>query len=162
MGACGIACAALGADSVCLTDLPEALPLLQENMRISPYRRALSVEALEWGRSPLPSSLVNADVCICVDCIYQPKNYDALLATLQGLRSHHYVVAWVDRGRSEEEFLRMLRNAFVVATVPSVPDAELARVEIVHAWPRVLVESQAMRNGDGSDSDALRTRSRFV
>ena len=76
-GACGIACSALGAERTVLTDLPEALPLLRANAAASAWAERFEVHELRWADAPPPPSCAAADLCLCVDCIYQPEHYAA-------------------------------------------------------------------------------------
>lgn len=115
-GACGIACAALGAEKTVLTDLPEALPLLRANAVASAWAERLEVLELRWADAPPPPSCDHADLCLCVDCIYQPEHYAALAATLARLAARRFLLAWAPRDRGEEDFVSNLvdEHGFVV------------------------------------------------
>ena len=115
-GACGLACAALGAQRTMLTDLPEALPLLRANAAASAWAERLEVHELRWADAPPPPSCADAALCVCVDCIYQPEHYAALAATLARLCARRYLLAWAPRERGEEAFVARLvdEHGFVV------------------------------------------------
>lgn len=75
-GVAGLACAALGAARVVLTDLPENLPLLRRNATRNGWVQSLcgcevSVEALDWNTDALPACdlVLGADVCYHQDSI---------------------------------------------------------------------------------------------
>lgn len=128
-GACGIACSALGAERTVLTDLPEALPLLRANAAASAWAERFEVHELRWADAPPPPSCAAADLCLCVDCIYQPEHYAALAATLARLSARRYLLAWAPRDRGEEAFVARLvdEHGFVVdATATEASAAVLA------------------------------------
>lgn len=102
---CGLACAALGAAHVVLTDLPESLPLLRRNAAASAWATAVEVRALRWGVDVVDE--LRADFVIACDCLYQPRAYPRLVDTLVALGSPT-LVAWRPRDRHEDEFLRLL------------------------------------------------------
>ena len=69
-GIAGLACAALGAAQVVLTDLAENLPLLRRNATRNGWVQSLcgaevSVEKLDWHTDALPACdlVLGADVC---------------------------------------------------------------------------------------------------
>ena len=69
-GIAGLACAALGASRIVLTDLPENLALLRRNATRNGWVQSLcgcevSVEALDWHTDALPACglVLGADVC---------------------------------------------------------------------------------------------------
>ena len=75
-GIAGLACAALGASHVVLTDLPENLPLLRRNATRNGWVQSLcgcevSVDALDWNDGALPACdvLLGADVCYHQDSV---------------------------------------------------------------------------------------------
>lgn len=75
-GAVGLVCAALGATSVTLTDVPEALPLIESNVAHNP-RLASRVRAAPctWGdeghREALLRDGEGYDVVLCCEVVYQ-------------------------------------------------------------------------------------------
>ena len=75
-GIAGLACAALGASAVVLTDLPENLPLLRRNVTRNGWVQSLcgcevSVEKLDWNTDALPACdlVLGADVCYHQDSV---------------------------------------------------------------------------------------------
>ena len=108
-GAVGLVCAALGAASVTLTDVPEALPLLTANLERNPTLAAnTTVAPCTWGNAEHIASLLDAsakrrahaddanaaqqqqqqlqrggfDIVLCCEVIYQ-QGEDVLLALAQ-------------------------------------------------------------------------------
>lgn len=79
----GLACAALGASCVVLTDLPENLPLLQKNATRNGWVQSLcgcevSVAALDWNGGNLPA----CDVVVGADCCYRAEAVAPLCAII--------------------------------------------------------------------------------
>ena len=75
-GIAGLACAALGASRVVLTDLPENLALLRRNATRNGWVQSLcgcevSVAALDWNTDALPACdlVLGADVCYHQDSV---------------------------------------------------------------------------------------------
>ena len=113
-GACGLACAALGASFVLLTDRAAALPLLSLNAQATPsgHLAALSpnalaagpssqtpapgksparveVRELEWGDAAHTADLLAEhgpfDMAIASECAYRPRDYAPLARTIRAL-----------------------------------------------------------------------------
>jgi hypothetical protein len=95
-GVVGITAAALGAQSVLMTDLPCVLPLLQSNI----YRNrnlittnstnyAISMQCCEcdWYQQPLSSRIMDfsANVILVADCVWIQELVEPLLTTLRSL-----------------------------------------------------------------------------
>lgn len=93
-GAVGLVCAALGAASVTLTDMPEALPLISENAgrNAASCEGAVHVSACAWGEpAHLEALLVDGpyDVVLCCEVVYHqaPEVLEALVRTQHELAS---------------------------------------------------------------------------
>ena len=91
LGACGIKAIALGAKHVVLTDLPEAMPILECNVRrnltTSELHRA-STCAYTWGQSRADLQAVHPhpfDLILCGDLVYHPELVRPLLDALDAL-----------------------------------------------------------------------------
>ena len=83
-GAVGLVCAALGAASVTLTDVPEALPLTAKNAEQNPgLASAVRVAPCTWGDGGHISALLREngeyDLVLCCEVIYQ-QSEEVLLA----------------------------------------------------------------------------------
>lgn len=86
-GLCGMACAALGAKRVLLTDLAEALPLLQRNASASQWTSQLEVHTLKWGET-LPSGCEPFGLVVACDCLCMPCNRTQAPASKLTATSH--------------------------------------------------------------------------
>ena len=75
-----------GAASVCLTELPENLPRLQQLVDHNGASGAVRVEALDWTQ-PLPEPIASRrrDVVLSADCVFWPELFEPLLSTLAAL-----------------------------------------------------------------------------
>lgn len=82
----GLAAWRAGAESVCLTELPENLPRLQRLVDHNGASGAVRVEALDWTR-PLPEPIASRrwDVVLSADCVFWPELFEPLLSTLEAL-----------------------------------------------------------------------------
>ena len=139
-GVAGLACAALMADRVVLTDLQTEIPLLQENATHAlaqpwcsgAHQCKLEVRELSWGALEGIESLASPDLCICCDLLYQPANYPALAETIRALRPKRTLLAWQPRGKSEETFVEMLRDSgYTTEDVATVGDGHLQQQQAV-------------------------------
>uniref|UniRef100_A0A7S3BA56 Calmodulin-lysine N-methyltransferase n=1 Tax=Haptolina ericina TaxID=156174 RepID=A0A7S3BA56_9EUKA len=131
-GLCGMACAALGAKRVLLTDLAEALPLLQRNASASQWTSQLEVHTLKWGET-LPSGCEPFGLVVACDCLYRPEDYPAFAATVAALGAPA-LIAWRQRQRSEDAILGMLAaHGFAVSEERSrvVDDSQVRLVRAV-------------------------------
>jgi predicted nicotinamide N-methyase len=88
-GVVGIAAAALGGDVV-MTDLPELLPLLHHNITlnaeiVASAQGSLSAAELRWGKTALPQELVDPDLILLSDCVFETAAAQLLVETLEQL-----------------------------------------------------------------------------
>jgi hypothetical protein len=92
-GVVGIVAAALGAQSVLMTDLPSVLPLLQSNMDRNRHlntndstNHVIGMECCEcdWYQQPLNSGIMDfsANVILVADCVWVQELVEPLLNTL--------------------------------------------------------------------------------
>ena len=88
-GAVGLVCAALGATSVTLTDLPDAMTLLATNLAQNPTLAPLvKIAPCAWGSDEHISSLLEDgpfDIVLCCEVVYQ-QSADILAALAQTQR----------------------------------------------------------------------------
>jgi len=99
-GAVGLVCAALGASSVTLTDVPDALPLIERNAQRNPPRAGTTVRVLPclWGdaghidellRGETHGECAGYDVVLCCEVVYQqPSDVLTKLAHTQRALAH--------------------------------------------------------------------------
>eukprot|EP00928_Gymnodinium_smaydae_P008965 TRINITY_DN1330_c1_g1_i1.p1 TRINITY_DN1330_c1_g1~~TRINITY_DN1330_c1_g1_i1.p1 ORF type:complete len:256 (+),score=24.94 TRINITY_DN1330_c1_g1_i1:88-855(+) len=112
-GVVGIVLASLGAN-VTLTDLPQAIPLIEKNIALN-FSEQSSLRpraiALNW-RDPVPSGLGPFDLVVCCDVLYCPNLYEALLNTLRQVMDHdtECLIASIERG-FQHRFFEMLAAA---------------------------------------------------
>ena len=118
-GLAGLVAHLLGADVVVLTELPDALPLLERNVSrvASPSSHtggagALHVDALSWGGALGPASADHApfDVILVADCVYVPDLYPLLVNTIRrlGRPGTEVLVAFEQRRRDISGFFDLL------------------------------------------------------
>lgn len=88
-GITGMVCACAGAGAVILTDLPQAVPKLEEAIEANETALAASnatvtAAALAWGDLDACYDVApeGVDLVIGADLLYNPANFDALLATM--------------------------------------------------------------------------------
>uniref|UniRef100_A0A0G4GS36 Uncharacterized protein n=1 Tax=Chromera velia CCMP2878 TaxID=1169474 RepID=A0A0G4GS36_9ALVE len=82
----GLVASAVGASEVVMTDMPEALQLINHNIRLNGFGSArVSAQACRWGdEGDLSALRPPFDVILCSDLVYGhgPELYDQLLRTL--------------------------------------------------------------------------------
>eukprot|EP01043_Picozoa_sp_COSAG02_P029735 COSAG02_NODE_1863_length_10608_cov_128.518508_11_plen_279_part_00 len=88
-GIAGMACACAGAGSVILTDLPQAVLKLEEAIEeneaaLEASNATVTAAALTWGDLDACYDVApeGVDLVIGADLLYNPNNFDALLATM--------------------------------------------------------------------------------
>jgi hypothetical protein len=130
-GVVGIAAAALGAQSVLMTDLPYVLPLLQSNIDcnrhlITPDSNSMECCECDWYQQPLHPRIVDfsPQVILLADCVWLQELVEPLLTTLHSLvtkdtnGSHsghdvHVLISYQRRGKgTHEAFWKGLRELF--------------------------------------------------
>lgn len=74
-----------------LTDLPEAVSSIQDNVDRQQWdnRQKVVVEALEWGKDQQVMDNDNLDLVIISDLLYNQSSHDLLIDTLQRLMDRH-------------------------------------------------------------------------
>ena len=92
-GAVGLVCAALGASSVTLTDVPDALGLISRNVERNPPPPGVTVSVAPclWGDADHRDALLSEspsgyDVVLCCECVYQ-QAAEVLVALAQTQRA---------------------------------------------------------------------------
>lgn len=88
-GVVGLAAAALGG-AVTLTDLPEVLPLLRQNIQqnasmVAGRGGSCIVAELSWGASAVAAELVSPGFVLMSDCIFETSTAVLLVQTLEQL-----------------------------------------------------------------------------
>jgi predicted nicotinamide N-methyase len=88
-GIAGMACACAGAGSVILTDLPQAVPKLEEAIdaneaALEASNATVTAAALAWGDPDACYDVApeGVDLVVGADLLYNPANFDALLVTM--------------------------------------------------------------------------------
>lgn len=86
-GLVGFACMLAGAQSVCLSDLPENLPRLRELVAVNRAEGCCTTCAIDW-TCPLPPGVAATRwrAIVAADCVFWPALFKPLLATLDALR----------------------------------------------------------------------------
>lgn len=84
-GLVGLTASFLHATSVTLTDLPTALPLLQQSIMLNERNDtspcSVLLHAYEWGTTPSFAKWNDFDLILCSDCLYDKDLIEPLLST---------------------------------------------------------------------------------
>lgn len=128
-GAVGLACAALAAREVLLTDLPAVVPLLRLNASLSAFARAglapLSAAPLPWGTSSaaLDGEPSTFEAVVLSDVVYDTALHEPLIATLRAVadRSTSILLAQRLRFSHDHNFLELASLSFAVERVEPSP-----------------------------------------
>ena len=130
-GLVGIACAVLGARHVVLTDLPYAIPLMQDNIKrnLSLIHNEISCKECDWFKPPqlgdlldLPETVAEeTEVLILVaDCVWLSHLVPPLLRTLDKLACGRakVIITYQQRGReAHDEFWSGIHAIFDVTPI---------------------------------------------
>nr|XP_022904217.1 protein-lysine methyltransferase METTL21D-like isoform X1 [Onthophagus taurus] len=128
LGCAGLVAACLGAEVV-LSDLPEAIPLLQynvdENQTLLTTKTSVCVRALSWG-DKIDFKKV-PDKIILADCIYYKESIDPLIKTLLDYSNSFTEIILAQELRDSEKqknnweyFLNEMNKNFVQVSVPKI------------------------------------------
>ncbi|KAA6428174.1 MAG: Methyltransferase family [Trebouxia sp. A1-2] len=123
-GLVGLVFAAMGAQ-VLLTDLPNVLSLLEQNMLLNEAAIAAgggSVQCCEltWGVTSVNSlaqGWATPDLVVAADVVYHRDLFDPLLSTLSSLAAGRYLLAHVRRWKSDSAFFKQLRKQFEIVDI---------------------------------------------
>jgi predicted nicotinamide N-methyase len=132
-GVAGLAASALGA-TVCLTDVPEVLPLLRLNVGLNAaVLGPVEVQELDWERHTLSDTY---DIILAADLVFSARSIVPLISLLSTVPGTPYVL-WCHKRRHEEldaELFQTLTNSgFACDLVPctlSDPDYSSDRIRI--------------------------------
>ena len=175
VGVAGLAAAAIGA-KVLLTDLEEALPMLQLNAAVNAHRceHVPSAAALGWGdeleslqpliewRKGIGSGEDDELLVLCSDVVYEPEAYTPLLGTLKALASNgiatRTLMAHRSRHPDESLFFSAAREHFVITLLEGPPFVPLGSEEGVECMcvEEDSASSLAAPEGESSSSSAVR------
>jgi len=107
-GAVGLSCASLGAEEVYVSDLPEVVQLLRDNIDANDLKNNCKAISLPWGwKLPLEDLPTRCDFILLSDVVYDPELYEPLLQTLDQLRMNYsgVQVLWGHRHRNPDDFM---------------------------------------------------------
>eukprot|EP00759_Apiculatamorpha_spiralis_P039235 PhF_6_TR38110/c0_g1_i1/m.56877 len=128
-GAAGIATALLGANYVTITDLPDAVPLMQLNIDLNRSKKGvlsdnIRVLAFPWGmdgEAVLDGTSVQElpEIVVCSDVVYEEAWYEDLMFSFTSLARRtdgkcEFFMAHTHRNPADEKFFEMLRNKCLV------------------------------------------------
>jgi predicted nicotinamide N-methyase len=122
IGLCGMTLSAMGAKSVTLTDLAEAVPTMERNVSLntSKFSGEVKVEVLRWGvredLCAILNGMVDAPLIIASDCVYWECLYQPLFETLSTLTSFgcDVYIAHVKRWKKDGKFFSMCKKSMEV------------------------------------------------
>ena len=82
---------ALAPALMCLTDLPEAVSSIKNNVALQQWdkHQKVLVEALEWGKDQQVMENEHLDLVIISDLLYNQSSHDVLIDTLRRLMDRH-------------------------------------------------------------------------
>lgn len=143
-GLVGLAAGVLGATEVLVTDLPYALPNMQQNINrhaeLCPSESRMVCHALDWYSPPSFDDLGIVmttqrqqrwvpQVILVADCVWMQDLVEPLLSTLQTLACHpgqKVLISYQRRGKStHEEFWNGIHTRFPNAAISEVDLASL-------------------------------------
>ncbi|GAB4820725.1 hypothetical protein N2152v2_007771 [Parachlorella kessleri] len=113
--------AALGAASVTLTDLPQLLPLIQQNIQLNSLQERAHAAALRWGEG-VAHLQPPFDLVLASDVIYQAEAVPALLATLRDLSGPRTLILLAAEHREQLPFPTQQVEAAGFEVVPVAPE----------------------------------------
>lgn len=134
-GVAGLAACALGAN-VCLTDVAEVLPLLQENVKLNErwLEGEVRVRELDWEKTSLADSF---DIVLAADLVFAPRAVKPLVSLLASITTHDTVVLWCHKHRHDDLdstlFQRFTHHGFacdLIARSLYDPDYSTDRISI--------------------------------
>ena len=138
-GAVGLVAAALAAKHVVLSDAESEvtldgeersrLAMLADNIHLNGENAAaMSVEPLRWGDQSHLRAIstrwpTGFETIVASDCLYSPRSYDALEATILGLAAAdcHVVLSYPVRNGEEEAFVERMAPALEVVSSQQTP-----------------------------------------
>ncbi|EFN58830.1 hypothetical protein CHLNCDRAFT_140665 [Chlorella variabilis] len=148
-GAVGCTAAALGAESVVLTDLPHLLPLVRSNIEANPLGGVATAAALAWG-DPVGHLQPPFDLVLASDVLYQAEALPLFVQTLAALSSPRTLTVLCNEHRPALPFPWQLFRAagFEVRQVPLSEQHPEWSSEDIHLFHIRL----ACNTSDGGDS----------
>ncbi|CAH2001170.1 unnamed protein product [Acanthoscelides obtectus] len=126
--------------NVLLTDLPQALPLLRQNVEEnkSKLKGCVEIEALDWG-SPCKINCT-PDVILLAECIYYKEVVGSLVSTLRQLATEKTNIILCQELRDSQkqrecwkEFLENVKESFEVSFIPQTEQS------LVYSSPEILI-----------------------
>lgn len=132
-GVVGIGAAALGGDVV-MTDLPEVLPLLRHNVALNAEivaraQGSLSVVELRWGVGAVPRELVDPELVLLSDCIFETAAATLLVETLEQLCTQPRTTVLLANEQREHPKNREAEAAFSAAAAVNFTVERVGREE---------------------------------
>ncbi|KAI3647267.1 hypothetical protein MP228_007488 [Amoeboaphelidium protococcarum] len=117
-------------ERVILTDLPCAIPLLQQNIddnfKLNSDSCRLIARELTWGDNIIPNEAMDVDLILISDCVYLESCFEPLLNTLNQLINHNSnvpkpkcIMSYKKRRRADKQFFIKLRKLFSVKQILS-------------------------------------------
>jgi predicted nicotinamide N-methyase len=126
-GVVGLGMAAVGFSYIVVTDLQDALGLMEENVNLNPAL-SVAVEELAWGET-LPTSIEERIACakeilvVGADIVYRKNLFDPLLTTLETLWSSKVkciIASQSTRLHLDEFYRRALERGFMKTHLANV------------------------------------------
>ena len=145
-GLLGIACAALGASRVIMTDLPYAIPLMKDNIKrnSSLIRNEISCKECDWFEPPqlgdlldLPENIAKETevVILVADCIWLAHLIPPLLRTLDKFAHARtkVIITYQQRGReAHDELWKGMQKLFRVTSIDTESSVGLPKPDVFY------------------------------
>lgn len=146
-GLVGIAASMVGAKEVVMTDLPYALPLMQENVErnASSLKGKTECKECDWFKPPPVGGLFGStnedfhpDVILVADCVWLSRLIAPLLQTLKSYTTNastKVIVTYQQRGRdAHEEFWQEIHDIFDVVIIDTEKSVGLVKPDVFHVF----------------------------
>jgi predicted nicotinamide N-methyase len=141
-GLTGIAASIIGAEEITLTDLPDVLPFLKQNLVTNKVQDKIAVTALDWKTSSTHNT--KYDIILGSDLIFSVNSIIPLIQTLHHLSHSETVILLAHKFRHEDVddmLFQELENYFDECTPLLDPENAQNRIEIFRiCFPKEIKE----------------------
>lgn len=149
-GIVSICCALLGASHIYCTDFPSVCPLIDVNIMLNGVQAHAQAYPLVWGEQDLHAELLDCDVVLMSDVVYDPVGYEPLVVTLEQITdarpSAYVMMAHRHRHPDDKIFFETLDRSFTVTDL----------LEQHHSEQEKGVSNDELSNGQASAAADVR------